>query len=63
MGLNDGLEKMLDESNRFMMNNLRNNGYDMSKISSYVEPSADHNEIPWRYAFCYAMNRYLKERR
>lgn len=60
-GLADDLEKILSDGNQYMKNLLINNGYDNDLIDEYVEESAMHNEDAWRYAFNYAINKYMEK--
>ena len=52
-GNNGELENMLYEGNKELVNNLIKSNYPQSLIKSYIEQSAEHNEIAWRYAFNY----------
>ena len=52
-GNNGELENLLYEGYKELINNLIKSSYPNSLIKSYIEPSAEHNEIAWRYAFNY----------
>ena len=52
-GRNDDLEKILYLGNIDLINNLIEYGYPKELIKSYIEESAMHNEVAWRYAFNY----------
>ena len=50
-GNNGELENMLYEGNLKLINNLLKYNYPPHLIKSYIELSAEHNEVAWRYAF------------
>ena len=52
-GRNDDLEKLLYEGNLNLTSMLIENGYPEKLIKTYIEESAMHNEVAWRYAFNY----------
>ena len=52
-GNNGLLENMLYTNNRNLVNTLINNNYPKELIKTYIECSAEHNEVAWRYAFNY----------
>lgn len=52
-GRNDDLEKILYLGNINLLKNLIEYGYPKELIKSYIEESAQHNEVAWRYAFNY----------
>ena len=54
------LEKLLFEVNKDLIGNLILNGYTEDLIEQYIEESAEHNEIMWRYGFNYAFSKYLE---
>lgn len=54
------LEKLLFNVNKNLINNLVKNGYPNDLIDKYIENSADHNETVWRYAFNYAIIKYME---
>lgn len=59
-GLNDDLEKILYRGNKKLTSMLKNNGYPHKLIHRYIEPSAMHNEVAWRYAFNYMIHKIHK---
>lgn len=52
-GYNDDLEVKLLRGNKKLTSMLKNNGYPNKLIHRYIELSAKHNEVAWRYAFNY----------
>lgn len=58
------LEHLLFEVNKNFILLLLESSYKEDLIESYIEETADHNEIMWRYGFNYAIKKYLdfKER-
>lgn len=52
-GRNGQLENLLYEGNINLIKNLIDNGYPQELIKEYIEESAEHNEVAWRYAFNY----------
>lgn len=60
-GLGDDLEKILAAGNANLLTNLINNGYPESLINKYIEHSAMHNEVNWRYAFNYMIYKTLNK--
>lgn len=50
-GRNDDLEKLLYQGNENLTNLLVEYGYNKNLIKTYIEESAMHNEVAWRYAF------------
>lgn len=62
MGNRKGLEEYLNKLNSKTLTTLEKFGYDENKLFSYVEPLGEHNEIMWRYAVAYALEKItLKE--
>lgn len=61
-GENDDLEKTLFKGNQYIKELLVKKGYFTDKILEYFEPSAQHNEDAWRYAFNYAIDAYMKHK-
>ena len=61
-GENDDLEKTLFKGNQHIKEMLVKKGYFADKILEYFEPSAQHNEDAWRYAFNYAIDAYMKHK-
>ena len=59
-GRNDDLEKLLYSGNSNLVKNLKKCGYPKNLIKSYIEESAMHNEVAWRYAFNYMIYETLK---
>lgn len=59
-GQNDDLEKILYQGNINLTNLLLENGYPENLIKTYIEPSAMHNEVAWRYAFNYMIFEIFK---
>ena len=53
------LEHLLYKVNHKLIKNLINVGYPVNNIEQYIEESAEHNEIMWRYGFNYAVSKYL----
>ena len=60
-GRNDDLEELLYLGNIDLINNLIKCGYPKKLIKSYIEESAMHNEVAWRYAFNYMIYETLKK--
>lgn len=60
-GQNDDLEKLLYQGNTDLLNNLIKYNCPNNLIKSYIEPSAMHNEVAWRYAFNYMIYDVLKQ--
>lgn len=56
-GAYPGLEELLYKMNVNFVNNLVDCNYDLNKLTKYVELSGNHNEIMWRFAFNYAINK------
>ena len=61
-GKNDELEQLLYYGNLNLTNQLIKNGYPKELIKTYIEESAMHNEIAWRYAFNYMIYDTFKKR-
>ncbi len=59
-GRNDDLEELLYQGNIDLIKNLVKSGYSKKMIKSYIEESAMHNEVAWRYAFNYMIYETLK---
>ena len=59
-GRGDDLEKILALGNKKITTNLISNGYPKKLIKTYLEDSAFHNEVAWRYAFNYMIYKTLK---
>lgn len=59
-GEGDDLEKILAFGNTNLISNLINNGYPKELTFKYIEPSAYHNEVAWRYAFNYMIYEIFK---
>ena len=59
-GRNDDLEELLYQGNIDLIKNLVDSGYPEKMIKSYIEESAMHNEVAWRYAFNYMIYDALK---
>ena len=59
-GKNDDLEKLLYLGNCNLTNLMIKNGYDTRLIKTYIEESAMHNEVAWRYAFNYMIYEIFK---
>lgn len=53
------LERLLFNVNQNLIPLLINKGYPKNKIESYIEETAEHNEIMWRYGFNYAIKKYI----
>lgn len=53
------LERLLFNVNQNLIPLLVNKEYPKNKIESYIEETAEHNEIMWRYGFNYAINKYI----
>ena len=60
-GLHCDLEKLLAKSNKDLISDLEKAGIDKENIVYYEEPTADHNENPWRYVFNYFMDLHAKK--
>ena len=54
------LENMLYKGNLNLINYLLKYNYPQHLIKSYIEPSAEHNEVAWRYAFNYMIYNTFK---
>ena len=54
------LENMLYTNNQNLISTLIDNNYPKELIKTYIEHSANHNEIAWRYAFNYMIYDVLK---
>ena len=54
------LEMLLKLGNKDLVSNLIKTGYDESKIYTYLEDSADHNEDAWRFAFNFGVEKAHK---
>lgn len=58
-GLADDLEKLLHSGNQYIKTNMIKMGYLEELIDEYIEKDAKHNEDAWRYAFNYALEKYM----
>lgn len=58
-GLADDLEKMLHSGNQYIKENMVKRGYHEKLIDEYIEKDAKHNEDAWRYAFNYALEKFM----
>lgn len=61
-GKNGDLENILYRANKNFAKNLIKSGIPKDKIERYIEPTAYHNEDPWRYSFNYAMDKAIKQK-
>lgn len=52
-GRGDDLEKLLYKGNESLTSFMIDFGYNKDLIKTYIEESAVHNEVAWRYAFNY----------
>lgn len=60
-GVNGDLEKLLTFLNSNLVTNLIKAGINKENIITYIEPTAEHNEDAWRYAFNYFMELHSKK--
>ena len=59
-GAYPGLEQLLYKMNVNFVNNLIECNYDLNKLTQYIELSGNHNEVMWRFAFNYAINKLFR---